>query len=73
MKLLFYVFYVPLNRSLYFEGECILQVCENKVLRKIFKPNKDDISYKWKKLNNEKICAFIPFSNIMTVFKPKRL
>jgi len=33
--------------------ECRLRVCENRLLRKIFGPKKDEITGDWRRLQNE--------------------
>jgi hypothetical protein len=40
--------------------ECRLRVFENKVLRKIYGPKRDEIKYKWGKLHNEKLHIYSP-------------
>jgi hypothetical protein len=37
-------------------------VFENRVLRLIFGPNKDEVVGGWKKLHNEELCDFILFA-----------
>jgi hypothetical protein len=37
--------------------ECRLRVFENKVLRRIFGPKRDEVTGKWKRLHNEKLYA----------------
>jgi hypothetical protein len=36
---------------------CRLRVFENRVLRKIFGPKRDDIMGEWRKLHNEETCT----------------
>jgi hypothetical protein len=35
--------------------ECRLRVFENRVLRKIFGPNRDKVTGEWRKLHNEEL------------------
>jgi len=35
--------------------ECRLRVYENKVLRRIFGPKRDEVTEKWRKLHNEEL------------------
>jgi hypothetical protein len=41
------------NWSLTLREECRLSVFENRVLRRVFGPNKDEITEEWRKLRNE--------------------
>ena len=40
--------------SLTLREECSLRVTENRVLRKIFGPKRDEVTREWRKLHNEK-------------------
>jgi len=39
----------------YFEGGTKLRVFENRVLRRIFGPEKDQVNVKWRRLHDEKL------------------
>jgi hypothetical protein len=52
--------------------ECRLRVFENRVLRRIFGPKRDEVTGEWKSLHNEQLYA--PYSpNIIRVIKSRRL
>jgi len=36
-------------------GEPKLRLFENRVLRRIFRPNEDDVTGEWRRLNSEKL------------------
>jgi len=36
--------------------ECRLRVFENRVLRKIFGPKRDEVTEEWRRLHNEELC-----------------
>jgi len=48
-------------------------VFENRVLRRIFGPKRDEVTGEWRKLNNEKINDRYPSPNILRVIKSKRM
>ena len=50
-----------------------LRVFENKVLRKIFRAKKDEITGEWRKLHNAKLRALYSSSNIIRSLKSRRL
>jgi hypothetical protein len=35
---------------------------ENRLLRRIFGPNSDEVTGQWRKLHNEELCDFVPFA-----------
>jgi hypothetical protein len=53
--------------------ECRLRVFENKVLRKIFGPNRDEVTGEWRKLHNRELYALYSSPNIIRVIKSRRL
>jgi hypothetical protein len=53
--------------------ECRLRVFENRVLRRIFGPEKDEVTGEWRRLHNEELYALYSSPNIIRVIKSKRL
>ena len=53
--------------------ECRLRVFENRVLRRIFGLQKDDITGKWRKLYKEELSDLYSSSNIVWVIKLRRI
>ena len=53
--ILLVVLYVCESWSLTLREECRLRVFENKVLRKIFGPKRDEVTGEWKRLHNENL------------------
>jgi hypothetical protein len=49
-----------------------LRVFENRVLRRIFGPNRDDVTGEWRKLHNEELNLYSSFS-IVRVIKSRRM
>ena len=58
--------------SLTLREECRLRVFENRILRRIFGPKRDE-NGKWRRLNNEKLHIWYRLSNIVRVIKSRRL
>jgi hypothetical protein len=52
--------------------ECRLRVFENKVLRRIFGPKRDEVIGKWRRLHNKELYALYS-PNIIRVIKSRRL
>ena len=50
-----------------------LRVFENKVLRKIFRAKRDEITGKWRKLHNAELHALYSSPNIIRNIKSRRL
>jgi hypothetical protein len=50
-----------------------LRVFENRVLRRIFGPKKDEVTGGWRKLHNEELHGFYPSPNIIRVIKARRM
>ena len=59
--------------SLTLREEYRLRVFENRVLRRIFGPKRDEITGKWRKLHNEKLNDLYYSPNIVQVIKSKRM
>jgi len=50
-----------------------LKVFENRVLRRIFVPKRDDVTGKWRKLNNEELNDLHSSPNIVPVIESRRI
>jgi hypothetical protein len=59
--------------SLTLREECRLRVFENKVLRRIFGPKRDEVTGEWRRLHNNELCALYSSTNIIRVIKSRRL
>jgi hypothetical protein len=53
--------------------ECRLRVFENKVLRRIFGPKRDEVTREWRRLHNKELYALYSSPNIIRVIKSRRL
>jgi len=49
--------------------ECRLRMFENRVLRGIFGPKRDEVTRKWRKLCNKELIDLYSSSNIVQVIK----
>jgi len=54
-------------------GECRLRVFENRVLRRIFGPKRDEVTGEWRKLHNEELNYLHCSPNIVRVIKSRRM
>jgi hypothetical protein len=54
-------------------GKSRLRVFENRVLRRVFEPNRDKVTGKWKKLHNEELNDLYSLPNIVRVLKSRRM
>jgi hypothetical protein len=54
-------------------GECRLRVFENKVLRRIFGPKRDEVTGEWRRLHNKELYAVHSSPNIIQLIKSRRL
>ena len=52
--------------------ESRLRVFENRVLRRIFGPNMDEVTRQWRKIYNEELNDLYPSPNIFLVIKHRR-
>jgi hypothetical protein len=48
-------------------------VFENRVLRRIFAPNRDEVTEEWKKLHNEELRDLYPTPSINRIIKSRRM
>jgi hypothetical protein len=48
-----------------------LRVFENRVLRRVFGPNRDELTGKWRKLHNEELNDMYSLPNIVRVVKSR--
>jgi hypothetical protein len=53
--------------------ECRLRVFENRVLRRIFGPKRDEVTGEWRRLHNKELYALYFSPNIIQVTKSRRL
>jgi hypothetical protein len=50
-----------------------LKVFENRVLRRIFGPKRDEVTGEWRKLHNEELHDLYSSSSIIRIFKSRRM
>ena len=50
-----------------------LSVFENRVLRRIFSPKRDEVTGEWRKLHNEELNDLYSSPNIVRVLKSRRM
>jgi hypothetical protein len=50
-----------------------LRVFENKVLRRIFEPKRDEVTGEWEKLHNEELCDLYSSPSIIRIIKLRRM
>jgi hypothetical protein len=53
--------------------ECRLRVFENRVLRRIFGPKRDEVTREWRRLHNKELRALYCLPNIIRMIKSRRL
>jgi len=53
--------------------ECRVRVFENRVLRRIFGPKRDEVTGEWRKRHNEKLNDLYSSPNIFRVIKSRRM
>jgi len=59
--------------SLTLRDERRLRVLENRVLRRVFGPKRDEVTGEWKKLHNEGLSDLYSLPNILRVVKSRRM
>jgi hypothetical protein len=50
-----------------------LRVFENRVLRRIFGPKRDEVTGEWRKLHNEELLDLYPSPSIIRIIKSRRM
>jgi hypothetical protein len=50
-----------------------LRVFENRVLRRVFGPKRDEVTGEWRKLHNEELNDMYSLTNIVRVVKSRRM
>jgi acyl-coenzyme A synthetase/AMP-(fatty) acid ligase len=50
-----------------------LRVFDNRLLRKIFGPKRDEVTRKWRKLHSEDVSNFYSSPNIVRMIKSRRM
>ena len=68
-----FILYTCETWSLSLREKSRLMVFENRVLRRIFGPQRDEVTGKWRRLHNEKLYALYSSPNIIRVIKSRRL
>ena len=59
--------------SLILREERRLRVFENRVLRRVFGPKRDEVKGDWRKLHNEELSDLYSLPNIVRVVKSRRM
>ena len=59
--------------SLILREERRLRVFENRVLRRVFGPKRDEVTGEWRKLRNEELSDLYSLPNIVRVVKSRRM
>ena len=50
-----------------------LRVFENRVLKRVFGPKRDEVTWEWRRLHNEELSDLYSLSNIVRVVKSRRM
>jgi hypothetical protein len=67
------VLYGCKTRSLTLREEHRLWVFENRVLRRIFEPKRDEVTGEWRKLHNEELRDLYSSSSIIRIIKSRKM
>jgi hypothetical protein len=59
--------------SLTLREECRLRVFENRVLRRIFRPRREEVAGGWRRLHNEELHELCVSPNIIRMIKSRRM
>jgi hypothetical protein len=59
--------------SLTIREEHRLRVFENRVLRRIFGPKRDEVTGEWRNLHNEELCDFYSLLSIIRIIKLRKV
>ena len=59
--------------SLTLREERRLRVFENRVLRRVFRPKREEVTGEWRKLHNEELRDLYSLPNIVRVVKSRRM
>jgi hypothetical protein len=59
--------------SLTLRVEHRLKVFENRVLRRIFAPNRDEVTGKWRKVHNEELHNFYSLPSVIKIVKLRKI
>jgi hypothetical protein len=73
MNILPVVLYGCETWSLTLREECILRLFENWLLRRIFRPRRDEVTGEWRKLHNEKLRDLHSTPSIIRKIKSRRM
>ena len=64
---------VLLTWSLTLREEPRLRVFENRVLKRVFEPKRDEVTGEWRKLHNEELSDLYTLPNIVRMVKSRRM
>jgi hypothetical protein len=67
------MFYLYVNKYVTLREERWLRVFENRVLRRVFGPKRDEVTGEWRKLHNEELNDLYSLPNIVRVVKSGRM
>jgi hypothetical protein len=73
MMILSVVLYGCQTWSLTLREEHRLKVFENRVLRRIFGPKKDEVTVEWRKLHNKELHDLYSLPSIIRIIKSRRM